>query len=86
MENQFLAIDLLKKNQGRVVNVGSVLATCRFTSVNCGNLKAERFFHFSRFYESKAAMLKFTIELAKRTTKSGINDNIKLLFMKLLFY
>lgn len=33
-------LDLLKKYQRHVVNVGSVLPTYRFTGVDCGNLKA----------------------------------------------
>lgn len=65
-----LLLDFLKRSQGRVVNVGSVLPS--FTSLDCGNLKAEKFFHFSRFYESKLAMLIFTKELAKRTMNSGV--------------
>lgn len=65
-------IDLLRRSQGRVVNVGSVLPSS--TVLDCGNLKAEKSFHFSRFYESKLAMLILTKELAKRTKSSGKNE------------
>eukprot|EP00105_Crassostrea_gigas_P016411 XP_011433783.1 PREDICTED: retinol dehydrogenase 11 [Crassostrea gigas] len=65
-----LLLDLLRRSQGRVVNVGSVLPSS--TVLDCGNLKAEKSFHFSRFYESKLALLIFTKELAKRTINSGV--------------
>lgn len=65
-------LDLLKKCKGRIVNVGSVLPKCRFTEVDWENLKAEKCFNFSRFYESKVALMIFTKELAKRTINSGI--------------
>uniref|UniRef100_A0A8W8IWT7 Retinol dehydrogenase 11 n=1 Tax=Magallana gigas TaxID=29159 RepID=A0A8W8IWT7_MAGGI len=64
-----LLLALLRRSQGRVVNVGSVLPSS--TVLDCGNLKAEKSFHFSRFYESKLAMLIFTKELAKRTINSA---------------
>lgn len=70
--NSKFTVDFLKRSQGRVVNVGSVLPSS--TSLDCGNLKAEKFFHFSRFYESKLAMLIFTEELAKRTMNSGKSE------------
>lgn len=66
---------MLKKCKGRIVNVGSVPPKCRFTKVDCENLKAEKSFDFSRFYESKVALMIFTKELAKRTKNSGINDD-----------
>lgn len=66
---------MLKKCKGRIVNIDSVLPKCRFTEVDCENLKAEKSFDFSRFYESKVALMIFTKELAKRTFNSGFNDD-----------
>lgn len=65
-------LDLLKKRKGRIVNVGSVLPKCRFTEVDCENLKTEKSFDFSRFYETKVALMILTKELAKRTFNSDI--------------
>lgn len=65
-----LLLDLLKKSRGRVVNVCSALPNS--TELDCGNLRAEKSFHYSRFYESKLAMLMFTKDLAKRTVHPGV--------------